>query len=781
MVDVRRLCLVGVAAPLLWSCSLAHAAESPKQVLTVAAAIETTRILPTVSRFSSASGTWEKQDVAVSPDGRRYAVMLVRGDVGRNGLRMELRVGGLESLQAAKDFKIVASLFTRGLGPFPITYRFDYKLTWLPDSRRLAFLAEAPDGTIQVAVADVVAHTVRFVTTSQTDVAYFDVNSRGDVLFTTAAAPSKAAADALLHEGFAVTDLDARGLMSGFPNGTGRTSFSYFLCSEESGFVARAIEIEGGSQNQIPPQLISFSPDGQRAILDSTPPAATIPQSWVGYSDPLMSLYAKEASQPGGGRAWIIQRLYVLDVKRRIARPLWNAPKQFVTNRVAWSPDGQYIALGPTFLPLHASSAAGAAGSAIAVVDVATGQYTELAVPAGVKGEFHVTGWRNDGALELESADTAVTFARVADQWALTGTTARKAQLAARGPIRVTVREDMHSPPRLVAFDMRSKRHQIVFDLNPGLFERYSLGAVEMVDWQDKEGRVWKGRLYYPVGFDSKRRYPLIVQSGGMAPITQFSLYGPGGPGYVPGLGPPGMSIYAAQALANRGIAVLQVEDKLGEESADFRLSPREPQVYAGAYEAAVANLAKRGWIDPTKVGLSGFSRSGWYVEYALTHSHFPYAAALVSDNLNGGYLQASLIGAAGGLTGEFAQDNGAVGIGEGLKVWLQTAPAFNAHRVRTPLRKQVESGGLPSVVLQWEMFNALALLERPIELYVVPDVEHGSHNLQNPKQVIASAEGAVDWFDFWLNGREDPVEGKVDQYRRWRNLRAKVISTTGE
>jgi hypothetical protein len=29
-----------------------------------------------------------------------------------------------------------------------------------------------------------------------------------------------------------------------------------------------------------------------------------------------------------------------------------------------------------------------------------------------------------------------------------------------------------------------------------------------------------------------------------------------------------------------------------------------------------------------------------------------------------------------------------------------------------------------------------------------------------------------VDWFDFWLNGREDPDLKKAEQYERWRKLR---------
>jgi hypothetical protein len=56
--------------------------------------------------------------------------------------------------------------------------------------------------------------------------------------------------------------------------------------------------------------------------------------------------------------------------------------------------------------------------------------------------------------------------------------------------------------------------------------------------------------------------------------------------------------------------------------------------------------------------------------------------------------------------------------------------------------------------------------------LYLVPDIEHGTHNFQNPRQLLASEVGAVDWFDFWLNGREDGDLGKAERYRQWRKLR---------
>jgi hypothetical protein len=59
------------------------------------------------------------------------------------------------------------------------------------------------------------------------------------------------------------------------------------------------------------------------------------------------------------------------------------------------------------------------------------------------------------------------------------------------------------------------------------------------------------------------------------------------------------------------------------------------------------------------------------------------------------------------------------------------------------------------------------------VELFVIPDIAHGAHVLQNPAQRLASQGGSVDWFCFWLKGEETPDAAKKEQYVRWRELRA--------
>jgi hypothetical protein len=198
-------------------------------------------------------------------------------------------------------------------------------------------------------------------------------------------------------------------------------------------------------------------------------------------------------------------------------------------------------------------------------------------------------------------------------------------------------------------------------------------------------------------------------------------------------------------------------------------MTPREGRIFTAGFEGAAEQLAVRGLVDRQRVGISGFSRTGWHVEYALTHSEFPFAAAIAADNIDSNYMQALVLP---WVWPSFVASNGGEPFAAGIKAWLEESPAFGVERIRAPLRLQVNSGALPVAMTHWEMFARLKYLNKPVELYVIPNIEQGTHNLQNPRQLLASAGGAVDWFDFWLNDHEDPAPAKAEQYERWRKLK---------
>jgi len=99
----------------------------------------------------------------------------------------------------------------------------------------------------------------------------------------------------------------------------------------------------------------------------------------------------------------------------------------------------------------------------------------------------------------------------------------------------------------------------------------------------------------------------------------------------------------------------------------------------------------------------------------------------------------------------------------------MQRSPVFNLDKVKTPLLiAAFERGELLS---QWEAYSGLRRLERPVDMLWLRH-EDASHILTKPLHKYFSQQSAVDWFDFWLNNREDSDPAKTEQYVRWRELR---------
>jgi hypothetical protein len=69
------------------------------------------------------------------------------------------------------------------------------------------------------------------------------------------------------------------------------------------------------------------------------------------------------------------------------------------------------------------------------------------------------------------------------------------------------------------------------------------------------------------------------------------------------------------------------------------------------------------------------------------------------------------------------------------------------------------------------QSFTASRELDRPIELYVLPD-EH--HVKWQPAHRIAVYNRAIDWFDYWLNANKAP--SREEEVARWEAMRAALV-----
>jgi dipeptidyl aminopeptidase/acylaminoacyl peptidase len=327
---------------------------------------------------------------------------------------------------------------------------------------------------------------------------------------------------------------------------------------------------------------------------------------------------------------------------------------------------------------------------------------------------------------------------------------------AARGLI--CLREASAVPRRIVLVDWMTGAPRTLYDPNPA-FARFRLGAVTRLRWRNDRGLEAWGDLVLPPDYRAGDKLALVV--------TQYTSRGflRGGTG----------NEYPIFLFAQRGIAVLSLERP----DAVAMLDPSIASAEAGN-RANMAGWADRrsvqssiatgvraaiatGAIDPGKIGITGLSDGATAVRFALINSKLFAAAALSSC-----CIEPDTLASAGPAFARIERDWGAPIYGApGDAFWRPVSLVLNAGRIDTPLLMQLSDD---EYSLALGAFEALRVRGKPVEMYVFPD-EH--HNKALPRHRLAIFERSLDWFDFWLRGREDPDPAKHEQYDRWKALRA--------
>jgi dipeptidyl aminopeptidase/acylaminoacyl peptidase len=302
----------------------------------------------------------------------------------------------------------------------------------------------------------------------------------------------------------------------------------------------------------------------------------------------------------------------------------------------------------------------------------------------------------------------------------------------------VCARETSGQPRHLVRIDPRNGRVTTLFNPNE-MFARLSLGRIERIKWRNSEGIPCFGDLVYPVGYQSGRRYPLI--------IVQYTSRGflRGGTG----------DEYPIQLFANRGYLVLSLqrpqsplagqEDlpstaRLRAEMSGFR----ERRSILSAIETEVEQLIGRGLVDPARVGITGLSDGASTVQFALVNSKLFSAAAVSSCCWE--RSQAWALGPA--IQAYYTEIGWPKLSDERPDFWQPISLARSARKIETPLLLQVSDDEYLATL---ESVTALREADRPVDLYVFED-EH--HVKQQPAHRLAIYQRNLDWFDFWLRGR---------------------------
>src|SRR5207302_4103792 len=137
-------------------------------------------------------------------------------------------------------------------------------------------------------------------------------------------------------------------------------------------------------------------------------------------------------------------------------------------------------------------------------------------------------------------------------------------------------------------------------------------------------------------------------------------------------------------------------------------------------YETAVDQLMSEGLVDPERIGIIGFSRTGFYVMETLTVSSLHIKAASITDSVMEDYFQYILTERAANEANSMI---GAKPFGDGLQQWLKRSPGFNLDKVTAPLL--VVGEGLYGLLFMWEPYAGLRYLKKPVDLIMLNSDEH--------------------------------------------------------
>ncbi len=702
--------------------------------------------------ISSYAGTLTKDFAYFSPDGKKFAIILKKGNLETNTNEYTLLLFDVADLFPAPKPRKLISLSSS-------SNREGIKdVVWLSDSDTLLFLGEHPGETTQLYALRTRSGTVRKLTNHATNLIAFSVDSRGERIVYAAEKPaSPVLTSTTQREGVVVTDQALADLLAGFVLDNVRDLVVLDSATGKERPLTFEKELHGKLWGDIP--IFSLSPDGRQLIVKTN--LTEVPASWVAYRDPTLARVLKR-ELPRGALSWVF-RYGVVDLESGRARVLLDSPVSSHGSDVGWSPNGQSVLLTGVFLPVDRSQDGSELliNPSVVEVDLPGLEYRRIGTE-----DLHFLRWdAENNVLEFEprqqtpggNSSERRYFKKRQARWEREEQHAEGAE--EQVAVHVIAEQDLNTPPKITAFDPKTGRKAILVDLNPQLSE-LELGRVEEIKFLGAGSAEVHAGLYYPPDYKPGNKYPLVVQTHGFDPKS-FWIEG------------SFTTAFAAQALASHGMLVLQMPDR---HDGSFE-TPEEAPRMMETLENAIEHVDRLGILDQERLAIVGFSRTGLYAYYMLTHSKVHFRAAVVAEGSDGGYSQyLQFLDAYPYTASDSESINGGVPFGSGLIYWLRRSPEFLLDTIETPVMIQVASH--ESLSMQWAEFKGLRRLGKAAELMYLPA---GTHILERPWDRMASQQGTVDWCVFWLKNEEDQSPSKARKYSRWRTLRDSQNSSTAK
>lgn len=650
-----------VASPALWSEAQVQprtsSKEASKRAITVADCVAMTR-LESRPYFADRSSP-----AHFSPDGKRFVVVLMRGNLRQNTNDFSLLLyQTADAFHSPKPDALVKMSSSSSRDAIA-------NISWLADNETVVFLGENPDEVSQVYALNTSTKTLKKMTNHPTPINNYVISSDGREIAFEADPPenkvscvTNGSCKSIVIAGQNLFDV----LTGAYTPRQGQQVF--WQASDDS---ARRVPV--GAEYIVLQGPFSLSPDDRYLVFSAfllDPPSA-----WASYQNPYVQAFFG-ANIPKG-RMSPLQQYLLFDTKAMSLAPLVGAPMTEF-DPISWAGDGKSVFL-MSYLPLNLADP----------VERKAREHNKFPIEVDLRSrEFRKAAKEKFPAASIENL-----------------------------PLEVTLEQDVNTPPKLYVSDPASHEKKLLLDLNPQ-FSELDFGAVKTIELNVAGVEMLAG-LYLPPDYEPGKRYPLLIQTHGFMP-NEFSMDGRSewGSGFAARpLAAKGVLVL--QTLAFKDERDHERSHKEARFGANLEESGKNFAVLG--YEKAIDYLDSQGLIDRNRVGITGFSRTVCFVGYALTHSKYRFAAASLVDGISCGYLEA--IAEPEEIWDINNINGGAAPFGEGLKLWMKNSPGFNLDKVLTPVR--LASLGDFSALSAWEWYAGLTLQKKPVHFVLIPHGLH--------------------------------------------------------
>lgn len=267
----------------------------------------------------------------------------------------------------------------------------------------------------------------------------------------------------------------------------------------------------------------------------------------------------------------------------------------------------------------------------------------------------------------------------------------------------------------------------------------WTLPIDEVISWKSKDGTLIEGVLSKPRDFDPAKKYPLLcVIHGGPTGIDRPQLVHP--------------RYYPIDVWTARGALVLRVNYRgsAGYGEAFRKLNRRNLGVGdAWDVESGVDHLIAKGWVEPAKVGVMGWSQGGYISAFLTTHSKRFRAVSVGAGISNWAtyYYNTDITTFTLRYLGDDPADDPAI--------YLKTSPMTKILEAKTPtLIQHGEFDKRVPIANGYELRQGLEDRGVPVEMIVYKGFGHG---ITKPKEALAVLLHNQLWFGHYIFGDDTP------------------------